>query len=116
MAEIKRSAILEIRAYMTEHNMTRQQATTALFQPDRGNTSTESTSSTHIFKDFVTDDCLFDTVVTAALEHYRAQREQVTANPLRQTTGVKREFLLSTDAFDDVQLLSFSNEVMVESR
>ena len=121
LTAMKRSAIDEIRTYMIEHNVTRREATTALFQPDqekRQNCTKELYHNTEVQLDgartmplfsqmlnFITDDCLFDKVVETSFE----QRKQgvYLGEPRMTDISVAREFMLLTDAYDDMQLLSF---------
>lgn len=126
--DMKKNAIDEIRAYMVKHNVTQRQATTALFQP---NQEAEDEMDTGLYSvapqrfdgansvtvcsqmlNFLTDDCLFDSVLETSLE--KRNRGIYVDDEKMVQTSVVRDIMLSTDAHDEMQLLSFRGYITSE--
>jgi hypothetical protein len=112
---MKRNAIDEIRAYMEKHNVTQRQATTALFQPGQEQEHDmveERLDGANSMLNFLTDDCMFDKVMETSFE--QRNRGMYVGEPKIAQTSVAREFMLSTDAHDEMQLLSFREYITSE--
>ncbi len=105
MEEMKQSALSEIRAYMAEHELlSAREAARLLYQPDIQAGCKINTVGDDIFKRFLTDDCLIDSVIDTA--RYCSQRMLcVSGRSHCLTNSEEKEFLLETDAPDELHFL-----------